>query len=181
MLCSFRMQCRHHGPVAGRWLCHPGSRSHRSMQPSSSLCFQMQETGAAHLLLTPVLYCRYLLTFDLAEDGGFSFKCYSLTCVLVMLGAQRYPIVCGETASSGTEGSRFISWVDLRRFPLPILIPPTAHIIIIIIWGLYSRPNSGQSHPHTTKLKLNYRIECRHLVWHVERPGAFTAIATIVC
>jgi hypothetical protein len=57
-------------------------------------------------------------------------------------------VICGGQSGTG------VGFLRVLRFPLPILIPPTApHSLSSIIRGWYSRPISGrrtkwtQSHP----------------------------------
>jgi hypothetical protein len=63
---------------------------------------------------------------------------------------------CGICAWQISTGAGFL---PVLRFPLPILIPPTAPHSSSILWGWYNRPKSGrrtkwtQSHPAPRNLK----------------------------
>jgi hypothetical protein len=63
---------------------------------------------------------------------------------------------CGICGGQSGTGARFL---PVLRFPLPILIPPTAPLLSSIIRGWYNRPVSGrrtnwtQSHPRNLKKK----------------------------
>jgi hypothetical protein len=61
----------------------------------------------------------------------------------------------------GGQSGIGIGFLRVLRFPLPILIPPTApHSSSYIIWGWLSRPNNGRStglvSPHPKKLIYIY-------------------------
>jgi hypothetical protein len=67
--------------------------------------------------------------------------------------------ICGRQSGTG------IGFLRVRRFPLPILIPPTALHSSSIIRGWYNRPISGRRnkqvdsvspHPKKLKKKLDY-------------------------
>jgi hypothetical protein len=66
--------------------------------------------------------------------------------------------ICGGLSATG------VGFLRVLRFPLPIIIPPTASLSLSIVQGWCSRPVSGrctkwtQSHPTQSNLKNIYII-----------------------
>jgi hypothetical protein len=102
---------------------------------------------------------KYFASRTIYEGRSVCRPCHSSGAWLPTMAAQVRTHVnsCGNCdASSGIEAG----YLRVFRFPLPILIPPTApHSSSSTIWDWYNRPHSSrrtkwtQSHPNPKKLK----------------------------
>jgi hypothetical protein len=134
---------------------------------TSNLCLSLNNT-----ILNPCIgvFCSGLQnsSFGTPEENGRAVAqavSRRLPTAAARVRAQvRSCRICGGQSGTG-EG-----FLRVLRFPLPILIPPTApHSSSPIIRGWYDRPNSGrrtkwtQSHPTTRILKKGLK-KAKHMM-----------------